>query len=94
MQEFFRGNIFITTSENVIRIIRQAWASIVEATSILLFNTKEKYFCDRMTASAKVLAAGASMIVGTTVQQMVHTKLSVLGTPSEIIGIVSTFAGQ
>lgn len=86
-------NIFITTSENTVRIIRQAWASIVEATSVLLFNTKEKYFCDRMTCAAKVLASGASMIVGTTIQQIVHTKLSGLGLTNEIIEIVSTFSG-
>lgn len=87
-------NIFITTSENMIRIIRQAWASIVEATSVLLFNAKEKYLCDRMTCAAKVLAAGASMIVGTTVQQMLHDKLAGLGLTNEMIGIISTFAGS
>lgn len=86
-------NVFIVTSENTVRIIRQAWASIVEATSVLLFNTKEKYFCDRMTCAAKVLAAGASMIVGTTIQQMVQTKLAESGIANELIGIISTFAG-
>ena len=86
-------NIFITTSENTVRIIRQAWSSIVEATSILLFDTREKYFCDRMTSAAKVLAAGASMIVGTSVQQIVQTKLAELHVENELNKVISTFSG-
>lgn len=86
-------NMFVTTSENTVRIIRQAWASVVEATGILLFDTKKKYFCDRMTCAAKVLAAGASMIAGTSVQQVMQTKLFEIGLSNEMIEIVSTFAG-
>lgn len=87
-------NTFVTTSENVGRIVRQSWASVVEATSILLFDTKEKYYCDRMTSAAKVLASGASMIVGTTIQQEVATKLVPVAIPDELKKVIATFAGS
>lgn len=86
-------NTFLTTSQNAGRIIRQAWASIVESINVLLFNTKEKYLCDRMTAAAKVLASGASVIIGTSVQEAVHLKLTEVALPSEIKTISSTFCG-
>lgn len=86
-------NTFTTTSENIGRVLRQSWASVVEATSILLFDTKEKYYCDRMTSAAKVLASGASVIVGTTVQQEVATKLAAVAIPDELKKVISTFVG-
>lgn len=87
-------NTFITTSENVGKIIRQAWASIVEATSVLLFNTKEKYFCDRMTSAARIIATGASMIVGTSVQEAVIFKLENIAIPNDLKNVISVFAGS
>lgn len=87
-------NIFLPTTENVTRIIRQAWASVVEATSELFFNTKEKYFCDRMTTAAKVLASGASVIIGISVQQTIRSNLSALGINADLNEILCTFAGS
>lgn len=86
-------NTFLTTSQNAVRIIRQAWASIVESINVLLFNSKEKYLCDRMTAAAKVLASGASVIIGTSVQEAVELKLAEVAIPSDIKSIASTFCG-
>lgn len=86
-------NTFITTSENIEKIIRQAWSSIVEATSVLLFNSKEKYFCDRMTSAARILATGASMIVGTSVQEKIMMRLDRIAIPIDLKSIISTFAG-
>lgn len=86
-------NTFFTTAQNAVKIIRQAWASIVEAVSVLLFNSKEKYLCDRMTAAAKVLATGASMIIGTSVQESISLKLASVNLPDDIKSIVSTFCG-
>lgn len=87
-------NVFFTTTENMGRILRQAWASIVEATSILLFNDKDQYLCNRMTSAAKVLATGASMIIGTTVQTKVEVKLSETSLSKDLRDIVSIFAGS
>ena len=86
-------NTFLTTAKNAVQIIRQAWASIVEAVSVLLFNSKDKYLCDRMTAAAKVLATGASMILGTSVQENVSLKLASVNLPDDIKSIVPTFCG-
>lgn len=87
-------NTFISTSENAIKIIRQIWASIVEATEILLFNEKERYFCDRMKSASKVIAAGASVIVGTIVQEELEVKIAQVAIPDEIKKIITNFAGS
>ena len=88
------ANAFITTSSNTGKIVREGWAAIVEATSIILFNDKEQYLCDRMTSAAKVLATGASVIIGTTVQEVVSIKLNEINLGSELIDVISIFAGS
>lgn len=87
-------NIFFTTSKNLGKILRQTWASVVEATSILFFNEKEQYLCDRMTSAAKVIATGASMIIGTSVQEKLQIALSEVPIPNAIKNALSTFAGS
>lgn len=87
------ANAFITTSANTGKIVREGWAAIVEATSIILFNDKEQYLCDRMTSAAKVLATGASVIIGTTVQETVLIELSKVNLEAELKDIISVFAG-
>lgn len=87
-------NTFFTTAQNAGKIIRQAWASIVESLSILLFNSKEVYLCDRITASAKVLASGASIIIGNSVQETVELKLAGVAIPPEIKSTIATFGGS
>lgn len=86
-------NTFFTTSENAGRILRQAWASTVEATTILIFNNREQYLCDRMTSAAKVLATGASVIVGTLIQEEVSLKLKDVPIDTSLKNILSSFAG-
>ena len=87
-------NAFVTISASTGKIIREGWAAIVEATSILLFNDKEQYLCDRMTSAAKVMATGASVIIGTTVQETVSIKLGEINLDSELKEIISVFAGS
>lgn len=87
-------NTFVTTGENVGRILRQAWASVVEATAILLFNDKDQYLCDRMTSAAKVLATGASVIVGTVVQEKVMLRLNEIKLEEELKSAIAIFAGS
>jgi hypothetical protein len=88
-------NIFFTTSKNLGRIIRQSWASIVEATKVLYFNPGSLYFCDRVTDAAKIIAVGASVVVGTTAQEAIRTGLTSSAPllPSFLADIVATFAG-
>lgn len=64
-------NIFFTTAKNVVRIIRQSYASLVEAGKVLLINPDNYTFGDRMRAVAKILATGASIVVGFVVSDAV-----------------------
>lgn len=84
-------NIFFTTAKNLVRIIRQSWASLVEATKILLFNPDLLPFGERFRAAAKIIATGASIVVGTMVGDMV-AKTGIATIP--LVGdIVVTFCG-
>lgn len=57
-------NIFFTTSKNIVKIIRQVWVSIIEAIKILFLNPDNLLFGERMRATAKILATGASIAIG------------------------------
>lgn len=67
---------------------------MVEATSILLFNSKDQYLCERMTSAAKVLAAGASVIIGTTVQEQVHIRLKSVPISNDLKQVIAIFSGS
>lgn len=84
-------NIFFTTAKNMVRIIRQSWASLVEATKILLFNPDLLPFGERFRAAAKIIATGASIVAGTMVGDLI-AKTGVAAIP--VVGdIVQTFCG-
>lgn len=87
-------NVFFTTTENIQRILRQAWSSIVEATRVLFLGGKDLYLCDRVYEAAKVLAGGASMVVGISVQETVTLKISNSPIPDKLKEMISTFAGS
>jgi hypothetical protein len=84
-------NIFFTTAKHTVRIIRQSWASMVQATEIILFNPDDLLFGDRLCAATKILAVGGSVVVGTTVSELIaKTPVGVL----PVVGdIVQTFCG-
>ncbi len=84
-------NIFFTTAKNVVKIIRQSFASIVEAGKILLINPDNYPFGDRLRAASKVIATGASVVLGGVVSEAI-SKTPVVTIP--FIGeIVTTFCG-
>ena len=87
-------NVFVTTRVNTGRIIRQGWASMVESTSILFFNDKDQYLCDRMTSAAKVLATGACVITGNIAQEQVSAKLSKFNLNSDLKDGIAAFSGS
>lgn len=87
-------NIFFTTTEHSGRIIRQSWASVVEATSIVFFGDREQYMCDRITSAAKVIATGASAIIGMEVQDKTEQALKSVVIPKELKDVVAIFAGS
>jgi len=65
-------NIFFTTAKNVIRIIRQVWASLVSAAKVLFINPDNYTFGERIRAVVKILATGASMIAGVIVEEAIR----------------------
>lgn len=84
-------NMFLTTAKNVVRIIRQCWASLVEAVKVIFFNPDYLPFGERFRAAAKIIATGASIVAGTMVSELIATtpinKFPVVGE------IVQTFCG-
>ena len=79
-------NIFFTTAKNTVRIIRQSYASLVEAMKVLFINPDDYEFGDRMRTVVKILSIGASVTVGVLVSDAVaHTPLGALGTAGEIV---------
>ena len=65
-------NIFFTTAKNLVKCIRQIYASVVEAGKILLFNPDNLMFGDRIKTSTIILATGASVLVGTAVGELIQ----------------------
>ncbi|MFI3214867.1 MAG: hypothetical protein R3Y24_16260 [Eubacteriales bacterium] len=84
-------NIFFTTAKNVVKIIRQAWVSLTEASKILFINPDNYLFGERIRAVVKTLSVGASVVCGVIVSQALEQtpigKIPVLG------DIVQTFCG-
>lgn len=64
-------NIFFTTAKNVVKIIRQSYASLVQAAKILFLNPDNLPFGERMRATSKIIATGASVVVGTIVSEAI-----------------------
>ncbi len=85
-------NMFFTTAKNAVRILRQAWGSIVEALKVLFINPENYEFGERMRAVAKILATGASIVVGTFISEAV-AKLAIANIP--VVGeIIPAFIGS
>lgn len=73
-------NIFFATAKNLVKCIRQIYASVVEAGKILLFNPDNLMFGDRIKTSTIILATGASVLVGTAVGELIQ-KTPMAGIP-------------
>ncbi len=64
-------NIFFTTAKNVVKCIRQIYASFIQAGKVLLFNPDNLMLGDRIKTATVIIATGASVLVGTIVGEMV-----------------------
>lgn len=84
-------NIFFTTAKNTVKIIRQSYASLVEAGKVLFINPDNYTFGERMKAVVKILATGASVVAGVLVSEAV-SKTPIGGIPV-LGGVVQTFCG-
>ena len=85
-------NIFFTTAKNLVRCIRQMYASIIQAGRVLLFNPDNKMLGDRIKTATVILATGASVVVGTTVGSLIME--SPIGKTPGIGPVVSTFCSS
>ena len=85
-------NIFFSTAKNLVRCIRQIYASLVEAGEIIFFNPDNLLFGDRIKIASIVIATGASVLAGTIVGDTLEK--TPLGMIPEIGTIVTTFASS
>ncbi len=85
-------NIFFTTAKNLVRCIRQVYASIVEAGKILLFNPDNLMFGDRIKTASIIMATGASILVGTLVGEALEK--APLGAIPVVGGIIKAFVSS
>ena len=85
-------NIFFTTAKNLVRCIRQIYASIVEAGKILLFNPDNLYFGDRIKSASMIMATGASVLIGTLAGEALD--LTPVGTIPVIGEIIKAFSSS
>lgn len=67
-----------TTAKNTVKVIRQCWASITEAISILFLNPDGYFMGDRLSAVVKTISVGASVVLGTVVEEKVTDSLQTL----------------
>lgn len=84
-------NIFFTTAKNIVKIIRQSYASLVQAAKILFLNPDNLPFGKRMRAVSKIIATGASVVIGTVVSDAIGN--TGIKTIPVICDIVPTFCG-
>ncbi|MCH1966215.1 hypothetical protein [Paraclostridium sordellii] len=84
-------NIFFTTAKNIVKIIRLTYASIVQAAKVLFINPDNLPFGERMRAIVKILATGASVVVGTTIGETIGK--TPVGTIPVVGEIIQTFCG-
>lgn len=85
-------NIFFTTAKNLVRCIRQIYASVVEAGKVLLFNPDELMFGDRIKTATVILATGASVLAGTAVGELIG-KTPIAGIPG-VGSVVTVFCSS
>ena len=64
-------NIFFSTAKNLVKSIRQIYASVVEAGKVLLFNPDNLMLGDRIKTSAVIIATGSSVLLGTAVGELI-----------------------
>ena len=82
-------NIFFTTARNLVRYIRQIYASVVQAGKVLFFNPDNLLYGDRIRTTTIILASGASVLAGTVAGDLIAK--TPIGAMPEIGSIVTTF---
>lgn len=85
-------NAFFTTAKIWVRVIRQTWASLVEAIKILFINPDYLPLGERMKAASKIIATAASVVAGSVVSDLI-AKTGIGSIP--VLGeIIQVFTGS
>lgn len=81
-------NIFFTTAKNLVRCIRQMYASVIQAGKVILFNPDNLMLGDRIKSATVIMATGASVLVGTVVGEMISkTPIGVIPVIGDIVQV-------
>lgn len=84
-------NIFFTTAKNLVKNIRQIYASVVQVGKVLLFNPDNLMFGDRIKTSTVIIATGASVLVGTAVGELIgKTPIGIIPGVGQIVQTFSS----
>lgn len=86
------SNIFVTTSKNTVRFIRQVHAAVVQAGRVLLFNPDDLMLGNRIKTATVILATAASVVIGTAVSELISK--TPVGMIPTLGGIVTSFCGS
>lgn len=84
-------NIFFTTAKSMVMIIRQSWASIVDAVKVLFINPDNLLLGEQLRAAAKIIAVGASVVIGRLVTEAISK--TAIGMIPDIGQIIQDFVG-
>lgn len=82
-------NIIFTTEKNMVRYIRQGYASVVQAGNVLLINPDDLLLGDQLKMTTVILGSGASVIAGTYVGDII-SKTPIAAVP-EVGPVVTRF---
>ncbi|WP_339002602.1 hypothetical protein LDK17_07105 [Fusobacterium polymorphum] len=84
-------NIFFTTAKNIVKIIRYAYVSIIQALKILFFNPNNLLLGDRIRETLKIISTGASIVVGIISSEAISKILNNFGIIGLTNDILQTF---
>lgn len=86
-------NIFFTTAKNVVKIIREAFSSLVKAAKILFINTEKLEPEEQLKSVLEIISVGASVVFGSLISQAIgSTAIGQMPVVGEIVqGFVGAF---
>lgn len=79
-------NIFFTSAKFIQRILRESWASLIEAINILAFNPDHLPFGEVIRSVAKIIAVCISVVCGGMIQEAL-TKMITIPLINDLVGI-------
>lgn len=78
-------NIFFTTAKFAGKILRESWASLVEAVKILIFNPDDLPFGEVLKAASKIIATSIAVICGSLLDEAISRIIVGIPIISEVL---------